>query len=84
MKGMLLPAAAAAVLLAGCGPEVLEPGPRESIVRVVLEEDDLGQIDPSPAYEEANEVCRERMQTAVYFRGEDVGHSERMLYFRCE
>ncbi len=81
---LVLAVAAAAVLPAGCGPQVLEPGPRESIVRVVIEEDDRGLIDPAPAYEEAHAICSERLQTAIYFRGEDVGARERMLYFRCE
>jgi hypothetical protein len=75
---------AAATLLAACGgPEVLERSDRSRIVQVVVEETERGLLDPAPAYAEAADVCGQSMRRAVFFRGEDLG-SSRLLHFRCE
>ena len=62
-----------------------EPETEPSVfVRVPVERNELGLIEPSEAYAEANRICSARLRTAVYFRGEDLGSDRRLLYFRCE
>ena len=62
-----------------------EPDAEPSVfVRIPVERNELGLIEPSEAYREANRICAARLRTAVYFRGEDLGSDRRLLYFRCE
>ena len=62
-----------------------EPEAEPSVfIRIPVDRNELGLIEPSEAYAEANRICAARLRTAVYFRGEDLGEDRRLLYFRCE
>ena len=77
-------AAAMTGLVCACA-STSEPEAEPSVfVRIPVERNELGLIEPSEAYEEANRICSARLRTAVYFRGEDLGSDRRLLYFRCE
>ena len=76
-----------AAVVTGCSTapeEVVDPGVRSDLIRIVVARDESGAVDPAPAYEEANRRCRETFDSAIYFMGENVGSNERMLYFRCQ
>ena len=83
VAGRLL-AAAMTGLVCACA-STSEPEAEPSVfVRIPVERNELGLIEPSEAYAEANRICSARLRTAVYFRGEDLGSDRRLLYFRCE
>ena len=77
-------AVAITALVSACA-STPDPDAEPSVfVRIPVERNELGLIEPSEAYQEANRICAARLRTAVYFRGEDLGSDSRLLYFRCE
>ena len=67
----------------GSDPRATREPPESEFFRVIIPRQD-GVVDTAPAYEAAATHCGERLQSSVFFMAQDIGPSERMLYFRCE